>query len=676
MPDFLLELFSEEIPARMQLQAVKDLERLIVGALSDRGLMFESARAFAGPRRLTLAIGGLPGKQPDVSEEKKGPRVNAPAKAIEGFLRSAGVTLDDCQKRDDGKGEYYLAVISLEGRPTGQVLQEVLPDAIAKLPWPKSMRWGTGGHARWVRPLHGIVCTFEGEVLDFSFANVRSSNKTLGHRFLSSGPISVRRFEDYQTKLHDAYVIVDANERRDTVLHDVRQKAFALGLDLVEDDGLLDEVAGLAEWPVVLVGSIEDRFMELPAEILQTSMRRHQKYFSLRDGKTGTLANRFAVVSNMVPADDGGEIVNGNERVLRARLADAKFFWDQDRKTRLSERVDALAGIVFHARLGTQLERVRSIETLAGDIAPTIGADAGMAKRAARLCKADLTTEVVGEFPELQGIMGRYYAIDDGEDKDVAAAISDHYKPLGPSDEVPKAPISIAVSLADKLHTLFAFFAVGEKPTGSGDPYALRRAALGVMRTILQNNLRIDLAKLRAAAWSETLQLFMLDRLSVVLRNRGIRHDVLGAVFSAHQDADFVRLVARTEAAQEFLKSDDGANLLVAYRRAANILRAEEKKDGTKYDADPDPEVFVAGDEKTLFVELATAGELVRAEVARERFVDAMRVMARLRRHVDLFFDKVTVNAPEAELRRNRLRLLSRLRSTLHLVADFSKIEG
>ncbi len=679
MPDLLLELFSEEIPARMQSQAARDLERLVVGALSDRGLMFEGAKGFAGPRRLTLMVKGLPAKQPDVSEEKKGPRVNAPAKAIDGFLRSANVTLDECQKRDDGKGEFYVAVIARKGRATAEVLAEVIPEAMAKLPWPKSMRWVPSGQSanqpRWVRPLRGIVCMLDGEVVSFGFAGVESRNTTLGHRFLSSGLIEVRRFDDYEKKLLDAHVVLDAVQRKETILHEAKQKAFALGLELIEDNGLLEETAGLAEWPVVLIGTIEEQFMDLPPEILQTSMRTHQKYFALRDPKTGNLANRFAVVSNMIAADGGKTIVHGNERVLRARLSDAKFFWDQDRKTKLSERVNALSGITFHAKLGTQHERVKRIEALAGEIAKKIGADPAKARRAAHLCKADLTTGVVGEFPELQGVMGRYYALHDGEDPEVADAIRDHYKPIGANDAVPTAPVSIVVALADKLDALTSFFDIGEKPTGSGDPFALRRAALGVLRTVLENRIRIDIAKLGRKAGDNLLS-FFADRLDVVLRARGVSHDMVDAVFALATEGDFVRLVARVEALQSFLKSDDGANLLVAYRRAANILKAEEKKDGKSYDGEPDPEAFIANAEKALFVELATAGELVRAEVSRERFVEAMGVMARLRKPVDAFFDKVTVNDKDPKLRTNRLLLLSRLRTTLHLVADFSKIEG
>jgi glycyl-tRNA synthetase beta chain len=729
MADLLLELFSEEIPARMQAQAAKDLERLVIGALSDRGLLFEAAKAFSGPRRLTLAINGLPAKQPDVSEEKKGPRINAPEKAIEGFLRSAGVTLDQCEKRDDGKGEFYVAVISRKGRDTAEVLAEVLPETFAKLPWPKSMRF-PGSPVRWVRPLHGIVCTLDGEVVQFEFAGVKSGDVTYGHRFLSQGPIEVRRFDDYEKKLEDAYVILDPARRKQIIWEDAKNQAFVHNLEPIADEGLLEEVSGLAEWPVVLTGKIEDQFMDVPAEILQTSMRTHQKYFSTKDA-TGKLANRFIVVANMVAQDGGKEIIAGNERVLRARLSDAKFFWDQDRQTKLADRVNALKGILFHAKLGTQYERVERIEALAGEIAEKTGADITKVKRAARLCKADLTTGVVGEFPELQGVMGRYYALHDGEDSEVADAIREHYKPLGPSDAVPMTPISIAVALADKFDMLLGFFLAVEMPSGSRDPFALRRSALGAIRTILDLNVRVSLdplwwdqfnriaidQKLTAEndgfarierefqdlslkintlplrkrfrrvidndeserlyeVVSLSLMQFLTDRLKVALREKGTRHDLIDAVFSLGDEDDLVRLVARVEALQTFLKSDDGANLLTAYKRAANILKAEEKKDQTEYSGDPDPEAFVLPEEKALFVELTTASELIRAEIERERFVEAMGVMARLRKPVDAFFDKVTVNDKDPALRKNRLLLLSRLRSTLHLVADFSKIEN
>jgi len=734
--DLLLELFSEEIPARMQAGAARDLERLVAGALSDRGLLFEGVRAFAGPRRLTLAVAGLPAKQPDVREEKKGPRVGAPDKAVQGFLRSAGVRLEDCETRDDGKGQFYVAVIAFKGRATADVIAEFLPEALAKLPWPKSMRWPqpslmpagstpSGGNApvRWVRPLHSILCTLDGEVVSFTFAGVASGNKTRGHRFLSSGEIEAKRFEDYAKKLRAAHVVLDAEERKAIIFEGVKGAAFVHGLELIPDEGLLDEVAGLAEWPVVLIGAIEDQFMDVPPEILQTAMRTHQKYFSLRDPKTGRFANRFALVANMVAEDGGKQIVAGNERVLRARLSDAKFFWDQDRKVPLHRRIGDLKNIVFHARAGTMLDRATRIALVASLLADILGQDVVNAERAGLLAKADLTSGVVGEFPELQGVMGRYYAREGGEDDAVADAIAEHYKPLGPNDRVPTAPISAIVALADKIDSLVSLWRGGEEPTGSKDPFALRRAGLGIIRIVLENKLRLALrlpmlaalaadqpladvawgTRLREALSSATLLMglaeelkeraraadrpadaqiadkvmaFLADRLKVALREKGTRHDLIDAVLSLGGEDDLVRLVARVEALQAFLKSDDGVNLLTAYRRAANILKAEEKKDAIAYDGEPDPEGFAAPEEKALFVELATASELIKAEIARERFAGAMGVMARLRRHVDAFFEKVTVNDKDAGLRKNRLLLLSRLRAVLHTVADFSKIEG
>jgi glycyl-tRNA synthetase beta chain len=737
MPDLLLELFSEEIPARMQTQAAKDLERLVVGALSDRGLLFEGARAFAGPRRLTLAIAGLPAKQADVVEEKKGPRVNAPEKAIEGFLKSAGVSLEKCEKRSDPKGDFYVAMIHCKGRPTGEVLAEILPEAIMKLPWPKSMRWGDGTF-RWVRPLHGIVATFDGEVVSFEIAGVMSGHTTSGHRFLpvrrslgeggSHGAIEVKRYEDYVAKLRAAHVIIDAAERREIILNEARTKAFALGLELVEDEGLANEVMGLSEWPVVLIGTIDPAFMDLPGEILQTSMRTHQKYFALRDPATGNLANRFAVVANMVAEDGGKEIIAGNERVLRARLSDAKFFWDQDRKVKLGDRVDALKQIVFHAKLGTQFERVQRIEELTAQIAPLVGADVGKAKWAAYLCKADLTTGVVGEFPELQGIMGRYYALNDGEDDDVANAIRDHYKPLGPNDLVPASPISVAVALADKLDALCGLFFADQKPTGSSDPFALRRSALGIVRIVLTGGLRLSLSSMMKSALSrigaerlrdfvvvdvnlpaalegmlklkgkvvvtaetpakekfqnqlfEKLDLvfdeiwdFMFDRLAVALRERGSRIDLIAAIYAVVED-DLVRLVRRVEALQAFLKTDDGANLLTGYRRAANILKIEEKKDKREYRGVPDG--LRQEEEQELQAALVRAKVETAKALANEDFEAAMSALASLRVPVDRFFDKVTVNTEDKTLRENRLMLLSQIVETAHQVADFSKVEG
>jgi glycyl-tRNA synthetase beta chain len=719
MPDLLLELFSEEIPARMQNGAAKDLERLVTGALSDRGLLFEGIRAFAGPRRLTLSVTGLAAMQPDVSEERKGPRVGAPEKAIEGFLRAAGVTLDQCITQTDAKGAFYVAVIRRAGRATADVIAEILPVILAQFPWPKSMRW-LAGPVRWVRPLHRIVCTFDGEVVPFEFAGVKSGSTTFGHRFLSHGAIEVRHFEDYERKLARAQVILDSAQRRETITHEAAQKAFALGLEPIEDPALLEEVAGLAEWPVVLIGTIEDQFLGLPPEALQTSMRVHQKYFALRDRETGALANRFVVVANLAADDGGKEIVAGNERVLRARLSDARFFWDQDRSRPLSARLPELGIVVFHAKVGTMLDRSFRIAALATLLARELRFDTRKSCRAALLAKADLLTGMVGEFPELQGVMGRHYALHDGEDESVAAAIRDHYLPLGPSDRVPEAPVSIAVALADKIDSLVALWHAGEKPTGSRDPFALRRAGLGIIRIVLANKLRLALpfhvvmSLLRArttpewtqcfraanndvheqvsieslaSACSETktrdddalvaeVFAFLAERLKVALREEGVRHDLIDAVFSLGSEQDFVRLVARVEALSKFLETEDGANLLTAYRRAANILRIEEKRDGRSYYGEPEPDRLAVLEEKQLFAALEQARERIATELAREHFPEAMSIMAGLRKPVDLFFDKVTVNAPEAELRRNRLLMLSRLRSVMHAVADFSRIEG
>jgi glycyl-tRNA synthetase beta chain len=670
MPDMLLELFSEEIPARMQAQAAKDLERLTVGALTERGFMFEGIKAFAGPRRLTLAITGLPPEQKDVREELKGPRTDAPQAALDGFLKKTGLTKEQLKVETTPKGEVYMAVIERKGRATPLVLAEIIPEVMGKLPWPKSMRWKPGNPVRWVRPLHSILATFDGEVVPCEFAGIQSGNTTRGHRFLSSGNITVRRFEDYEAALKKAHVVLDAAERAEIISNDLKQKAFALGLEPIEDIGLLNEVSGLAEWPVVLIGTIQDEFMDVPAEILQTSMRTHQKYFSLRDPKTGKMANRFALVANMLTKDCGKEIVAGNERVLRARLSDAKFFWDEDRKHSLDSRIEKLKGIVFHAKLGTQFERVERIEKLAGEIAAKIGADVTKAKRAARLAKSDLTTGVVGEFPELQGVMGRYYAQHDKEDSAVADAVRDHYKPVGPSDAVPSEKVSIAVALADKLDALTGFFAAGEKPTGSGDPFALRRAALGIIRILLENKLRFALKV------SDDLLTFFADRLKVALKEKGVRHDLIDAVFGLGHEDDLVRLVARVEALQAFLKSDDGANLLAGYKRAANILKAEEKKDNKTFTSEVLESKLVEPAEQVLFAALKAHREHIDLALKKEDFSAAMRDMSQLRHPVDTFFDDVKVNADDKAVRENRLNLLASLRATLHQVADFSRIEG
>jgi glycyl-tRNA synthetase beta chain len=712
MPDLLLELFSEEIPARMQQGGARELERLLTGGLSDRGLLFEAARSFAGPRRLTLAIAGLPARQPDVSEERKGPRVGAPEKAIEGFLRSAGVTLDECSKQSGTNGEFYVAVIHREGRPTGEMLAELLPLVLAQMVWPNSMRW-SAGNIRWVRPLHAILCTYDGEIVPFEFAGISSGNRTYGHRFLAPSPIEARRFDDYREKLAKARVVLESAERKEVVLHEARQKTFALGLELIEDETLLDEIAGLVEWPVPFVGRIDDAFMDLPPEVMQTSMRTHQKFFATRNAAAGGIANRFVLVAN-IPSDDGGrEIVAGNERVLRARLSDARFFWDRDRGRPLAARLPELGDVVFHARAGTMLARAHRIRRVSLAIARLLGFELAPAARAGLLAKADLVSGMVGEFPELQGTMGRYYALHDGEGEAVANAIGDHYRPLGPSDRVPTGHAAIAVALADKIDALAILWRAGERPTGSKDPFALRRAGLGIIRIVLENGLRLPLSvplrvslleprtdetdagepKLEAdrliaeaqgasggegpngSSVAEILD-FLADRLKFAMRGEGVRHDMIDAVFSLAREDDLTRLVARVRALGEFVATEDGANLLAAYRRAANILRIEEKRDQCIYRGEPDAARLEQAEEQQLFAALAQAERAVPAAIAEERFADAMTHLAGLCKSVDRFFDAVKVNAPEPALRRNRLLLLARLREAMHGAADFSRIEG
>ena len=703
MPELLLELFSEEIPARMQARAAEDLKRLVCEKLKEQGLEFSRADAFATPRRLALVVDGLPEKQPDQTIEKKGPRVGAPEKAIEGFLKSAGLTsLDQCEKRDDGKGEVWFAVARKQGRSTDNVIPTIVNSVLMNFPWPKSMKWA-GNDFQWVRPLQSIVCNFDGKPIDFSFElkatpkgkqekdELSFGNTTRGHRFLAPGSITVTSFEDYRTKLLGAKVILDPVERRASILDQAQRLAKEAGLTLVEDAALADEITGLVEWPVVLMGKIDERFMAVPPEVLTTTMRANQKYFALNTND-GKLAPRFLVVSNMETKDGGKAIVAGNERVLRARLSDAEFFWDQDRKIRLEDRVPALGQIVFHAKLGTVADKMKRVEALAAEIAKFVrGADVAKVQRAAKLAKADLTTGMVKEFPELQGTMGGYYAINDGEDAAVADAIAEHYAPLGPSDRCPTSPVSVAVSLADKLDTLVGFYLIDEKPTGSKDPFALRRAALGVIRLILENGLRIELRKelkIATNAYAQSaptaqvgnaidgLLEFFADRLKVALREKGVRHDLISAVFALGGEDDLVRLLARVGALQKFLESEDGANLLVAYRRAANIVRIEEKKDKASFDGAVVREKLFEAEEKALHAALGTVEDKVSVAIEREDFGAAMAAMATLRRPVDAFFDKVTVNADDAGLRANRLRLLSQIRATLDRVADFSKIEG
>jgi glycyl-tRNA synthetase beta chain len=712
MPELLLELFSEEIPARMQARAAEDLARLMAERLKAEGLEAKSVRSFAGPRRLSVVMEDLPVRQPDRREEKKGPRVDAPAQAVDGFLRSVGLTRQQVETRKDPKGDYLFAVMERRGAPAVEIVARIVPEIVSNFPWPKSMRRGEG-ELRWVRPLHFVLCLFGGKVVPFEIDDIKSGGETRGHRFHAPENFSVKDFADYEKQLRKAHVILDGAERRRIIVESAQALAKEAGYALVEDDALLSENAGLVEWPVVLMGKIDDTFVApididggrhpasgggLPHEVLVTAMRTHQKYFSLRDPKTGLLAPRFILVANLEAKDGGAAIVAGNERVLRARLSDAKFFWGQDRKKKLADRIDALQSIVFHAKLGTMREKAERVAVLARELAPVVGADAEEALRAARLAKADLTTQMVGEFPELQGVMGRYYALHDGELLAVAEAIEEHYKPLGPSDECPSQPVSVSVALADKLDTLVRFWMIDERPTGSKDPFALRRAALGVIRLVLENDLRIPLeAPIRRAGIlamnvdvgtsggltivevMKDLLVFFADRLKVALREKGVRHDLIDAVFALGGEDDLVRLMMRVEALQKFLITDDGANLLVGYRRAANILRIEEKNDKTSYTGHPDPELIArAGlpEEKALAVAIAEVKELVEAELERERFDGAMSAMAKLRLPVDRFFDKVTVNTNDAGLRKNRLLLLSQIRDTLHKVADFSKIEG
>ncbi len=686
MPDLLIELLTEEIPARMQAQAAADLKRLVAERLDGAGLAFAKSLSFVTPRRLALSVEGLPLAQKDSSEERRGPRVGAPAPALEGFLKSAGLaTLAQCEERTTERGQFYFAIIRRPGRATSEVLPELLRGAIAELPWPKSMRFPAASF-RWVRPLARVVALFDGAVLNLALDGVPVGDETLGHRFLSKGPIRVEHFADYREKLRRAHVVLDAAERKRIIERGLARESRRLAVTVRPDPGLLDEVTGLVEWPVVLAGTIDAEFMALPQEVLVTSMRAHQKYFACVD-EGGTLAPHFLLVANMRTRDQGAAIVAGNERVLRARLSDARFFWDQDRKMPLAARVPKLAERVFHAELGSVLDKAGRMMRLADTIALDVpGADAAAARRAAELAKADLSTGMVGEFPELQGVMGRYYARHDDEPAEVAAAIAEHYAPLGPNDRCPTAPTSVVVALADKIDTLAGFFAIGETPTGSKDPFALRRAALGVIRIILENKLRLPLRAMFEAAFdiggrkgsnpSDTLLEFFADRLKVHLRERGVRHDLIAAVFAVGHEDDLVRLLALVDALAAFLAGEDGANLLTAYRRAANIVRIEERKDNARYEGAPDERAYAQAEETRLAAALAEAEAHARAALGREDFAAAMAALARLRAPVDEFFKHVTVNCEDRAVRANRLRLLARIRDTLNAVADFSLIEG
>lgn len=697
MAELLLELFSEEIPARMQARAAEELKRLVTEKLKAAHLEVTMAEAHVTPRRLCLMVDGLPTKQPDLSEERKGPRVGSPEQAIQGFLKSAGLaSLEQCEVRKIGNAEFYIATKKVSGRASVEVLPEIVAAAIRELPWPKSMRHGSASF-RYVRPLHGVAAVFDGEPLKGSFdlggVEIVFGNRTFGHRFLSPDSFEVSNFADYREKLRKAYVMLDREERKRTIAEGAKALAAKEGLVVKDDPALLDEVCGLVEWPVPLIGSIDRKFMDVPREVLTSTMRANQKYFTL-EMKDGALAPRFVVVANIAAPDGGAAIVAGNERVLRARLSDAKFFWDLDRKTKLEERVPKLDTLVFHAKLGTVGEKVARIAALAAEIAPFVpGAKVDKVRSAATLCKADLVSGMVGEFPELQGIMGRYYARHEGENVAVADAIAEHYAPLGPNDRCPSAPTSVAVALADKIDTLVGFWAIDEKPTGSKDPFALRRAALGVIRLIVENSLRLPLrgllghasrfydeqkasAKPSSKFDADDLLAFFADRLKVHLREKGIRHDLITAIFALGGEDDLVRLLTRVDALAGFLQSEDGANLLTAYKRASNIVRIEEKKDNRAYNGGADKAKLAQGEEKALFDGLSHASREIGVAMKKEDFAAAMASLARLRAPVDAFFDKVTVNCDDASLRENRLRLLSAIRSALGGVADFSRIEG
>jgi len=743
MPDLLIELFSEEIPARMQARAAEDLKKRVTDGLVEAGLTYAGAHALSTPRRLTLALEGVLDHSPTVREERKGPKVGAPDKAIEGFLRGAGLTRDQLEERDTPKGAVYFATIEKAGRPAAEIIAEVLEDTIRNFPWPKSMRWGAGS-LRWVRPLHSILCILSAEdgaeVVALDIDGITSGNTTRGHRFMAPDEITVSSFEDYATKLKRAYVVLDPAEREAAIWQDATNQAFASGLEVVEDKGLLAEVAGLVEWPVVLLGSIDDEFLELPPEVLQTSMKEHQKFFSVKNPKTGRI-EKFVTVANRETADNGATILAGNQKVLSARLADAKFFWENDLRTAKSEAgmsawVDNLSNVTFHNKLGTQAARIDRIAALAREIAPVVGADADLAEQAARVAKADLSSEMVYEFPELQGLMGRYYAEAAGLPSAVANACEQHYSPLGPSDDVPTEPVSVAVALADKMDTLTGFWAIDEKPTGSKDPFALRRAALGVIRLVLNNDVRVRLdsvidahllrhemaqngddpvatrlmqdmlteiadhgvfgsavrtvldafdgdlpkyieqLKEQLPDVSRDLLSFFHDRLKVFLRDQGIRHDVIDACIAMDGNDDLTLLVKRARALEDFLKSEDGTNLLQGFKRANNILTQAEEKDGVEYSYGADKKFAEDDTEKALFDALATSEGAISSAIEAEDFAAAMGSMAALRAPVDAFFEAVQVNSDNEVVRRNRLNLLSQIRKVVGQVADLTRIEG
>ena len=685
MADLLIELFSEEIPAGLQAPAAQNLKKLLTNGMVEAGLTYANASAFHTARRLTLVVEGLLDASPAVQEERKGPKVGAPEQAINGFLRGAGLSMDDLEVRDDKKGQVYFAKITKPGRPAAEIVAEVLEATIRNFPWPKSMRWGSGS-LRWVRPLQSILCVLSNEaevsVVPLDVDGIKAGNQTRGHRFMAPDAFAVSGFEDYETKLKRAKVILRADERQAAIWQEAQTQAFALGQSVVEDTGLLAEVAGLVEWPVVLMGQIDEEFLDLPPEVLKTSMKEHQKFFSVSNPKTGRI-ERFVTVANIEAADQGATILKGNQKVLAARLADAKFFWENDlreAKAGMGNWQAALENVTFHNKLGSQAARIKRIAALARDLAPVVGADPDMAEQAALVAKADLSSQMVYEFPELQGLMGRYYAEKAGMSADIAAACEAHYSPLGPSDDVPTAPVSVAVALADKLDMLTGFWAIDEKPTGSKDPFALRRAALGVIRLILDNHLTLPLADRLAAAdagaGAADLLGFFQDRLKTYLRDRGIRHDVIDACIAMPQSDDLALLVKRAEALQGALGTDDGENLIQGFKRANNILSQAEEKDGVEYSFGADVKYAENEAEKVLFAALDSADKTIQPAMATQDFAAAMAAMATLRGPIDAFFEAVKINADSTLVRRNRLNLLSRIRTTCLSVADLTKVEG
>ncbi len=706
MPQLLLEILSEEIPARMQAKAEADLVKALMDGLSAAGLIPEGIKGFSGPRRLVAVVEGLPVKSADVVEDVIGPKEGAPDAAIQGFLKKAGLSdISQAHVHEvPKKGRVYVAHVRKAGRQTADVIAALVPQIIRGFHWPKSMRWGSG-ELRWVRPISRILCTFDGEVVPFEIEGIKSDNITEGHRVMGRGPFKVRRFDDYSDVLKNkGRVILEREERKETILTDAKQLCAAQNLELVDDIGLLEEVAGLAEYPVVIMGDMDPSFLDLPPEVIKLSMRTHQKYFAVRDPakKDGGLAPKFVVVANLEAVDGGKKIAAGNSRVLSARLNDARFFWDNDRKIKLEDRFEKLGNIVFHEKLGTVKDKAERVMALAKELAPKVGADPADAERAAKLAKCDLVSDMVGEFAELEGVMGRYYATLQGEKQAVADAVRDHYKPKGPGDNVPADPVSVAVALADKLDTLVGFWAIDEKPTGSKDPFALRRAALGVIRIILATGARVRLGlafaesrKLVAvphpkgdgstvesavkdavrAVFVTDLLSFFGDRLTVHLREQGARHDLIDAVFALGED-DLVLIVKRVEALGEFLSTEDGKNLLAGYKRAANILAIEEKKDGVSYSGQGKALKGDPAEVAALVSALEKAAPEATAALGKEDFAGAMRALSKLRAPVDAFFDKVTVNADDKDTRVNRLNILSQIRDALGRVADFSKIEG